>query len=446
MHAEDYLSRLNTNHNVWYGGRIVEDISGHPVFGGLIQHIVDYYAQIDIQPDVFAAKSEYGAMSISLAVPKTLNCLHKKRQAYKAVADKSFGMLGRTPDFMNAGMAALFANAQHLGRSDKADFAENAKALYAKCCEKNLFVSHAAINPQIDRSKSLGELGRTFAGVKVTSETSDGIFVSGAKMIVTLGPVADLVMVFNMPGLRKGDDDFAVAFAIPSNAAGIKFLCRNSTIRGEQSAFDRPLANRFDEIDALMLLEDVFVPWENVLIYRDIEKSNFFFDGMKIRHHTGHQGIVRGLSKLEFVGGVAFKVSHLLGLQNFLPVQQKLGEITSHLELTQSIIENVENTATPGLGQALDPNTGPIQALRLQFPRWYKSAIETVQSFCAGSMMSVPSYADFMAENNALLEEAFGSEAITAKERFALLNLAWDLCCSEFGHLPFAFVASHAVS
>ncbi|WP_445662343.1 hypothetical protein [Bacillus sp. FSL W8-1127] len=39
------------------------------------------------------------------------------------------------------------------------------------------------------------------------SHDSDGIEVKGAKMIVTLAPIADELLIFNMPGLKPGDED-----------------------------------------------------------------------------------------------------------------------------------------------------------------------------------------------------------------------------------------------
>jgi len=444
MLAQQYLDRIETHNNVWCGGERVTSPSSHPALKDLVSFVGNYYQIIDEKPDVFGTQTDAGLAARSLAIPRSQECLSSKRVAYKKVADLSHGMLGRTPDFMNAAMVALSTNADKLGADKYANYASNAKVLYRECCTENFFMSHAAINPQIDRSKSLGALNNTYAGVKITQTRSDGILVSGAKMIVTLGPVADQMAVFNMPGLREGDEDFAVAFIIPSNTKGVRFLCRNTTLRPEQSAFDRPLANAFDEMDALVVLEDVFVPWDRILIYRDVAKSNAFFDGMRLRHHTGHQGIVRGLAKMEFVGGVAIKAADMLGLNSFLPIQQKLGELTSYVELTRAIIHNTEATATQDTKGVLHPNSGPIQALRLQFPKWYSTAVETIQSLCAGSMMSVPNQADFFNENAQSLERIFGKDGMSAKERFALLNLAWDLTGTDFGQRQLAYECFHS--
>ena len=47
--------------------------------------------------------------------------------------------------------------------------------------------------------------------------------------------------------------------------------------------FDHPLSSRFDENDAVIIFDNVFVPWENVLVYRDPERANSFYAESQIR-------------------------------------------------------------------------------------------------------------------------------------------------------------------
>ncbi len=117
----------------------------------------------------------------------------------------------------------------------------------------------------IDRSKALGAQEHDFAGVHVVSYDASGIVVKGAKMIVTLAPIADELLIFNMPGLKAGDEDYAVAFTLPVNSPGLKVICRKPLVKEGYDTFDDPLTNQFDEIDAYLLLDEVFIPWDRVL-------------------------------------------------------------------------------------------------------------------------------------------------------------------------------------
>ena len=56
------------------------------------------------------------------------------------------------------------------------------------------------------------------------------------------------------------------------NAPHLKVMCRRSYEAASISPFDHPLSSRFDENDSVLIFDGVLVPWENVLIYRDIER------------------------------------------------------------------------------------------------------------------------------------------------------------------------------
>jgi 4-hydroxyphenylacetate 3-monooxygenase len=63
------------------------------------------------------------------------------------------------------------------------------------------------------------------------------------------------------------------------DSPGMKLIARNSYSQMADeigSPFDYPLSSRFDENDAILILDSVLVPWENVFVYGDVEKFNVF--------------------------------------------------------------------------------------------------------------------------------------------------------------------------
>ena len=76
------------------------------------------------------------------------------------------------------------------------------------------------------------------------------------------------------------DTDLAVMFVTPLNAPGVKIICRASyemTAAEMGTPYDYPLSSRFDENDAIFVFDNVLIPWENVLLHRDIDKVKVFF-------------------------------------------------------------------------------------------------------------------------------------------------------------------------
>lgn len=446
MNIIDYKQRIaSSKRNVWLNGELVSDVTQEEAFTGAIKCIEEFYQFQMTQPDTFLCHDERGAsFNISLMIPHTHEDLIKKRTAYKAMADISFGMLGRTPDFVNAILVALASTSTILGKGKCTDFSENVARYYEHCKQYNLFICHGAINPQIDRSRALGEQKNRHAAVGVTSYNEKGIVVSGAKMIVTLAPIADEILVFNMPGLKPGDENYAVAFAIPVATEGVKIICRKSLIKSNLTFFDHPIANTFDEIDAYVIFTDVFIPWERIFIFQDVAASNAFFDKTSARNHSGHQDIVRGLSKAEFVTGVAIKLARTLGLDSFINIQEKLGELTSYIDMIKAAILLSEKEAELLPTGVIIPNIQAIQAIRYNLPKMYGRMLKTIQSLAAGSMLSTPHHRDFENENSLCLQEMLKGIDIDAMARVRLLNLAWDVTGDGFGQRQLAYEHYHA--
>ncbi|WP_241608167.1 4-hydroxyphenylacetate 3-hydroxylase family protein [Rosenbergiella epipactidis] len=443
MLQEQYLRRLAIPRQVYIDSNLISDVSKEPAFKGAIDNILQYYHLQETQPEKFTYEENGNSYHISTLAPSTISDLRKKRKSYKAVADLSFGMLGRTPDFMNCALSVMAKNSHVLGNGEFADYSENAVNYYEKCRNNHLFIGHGAINPQIDRGIPLGAQKNNFCGVRVVSYDSQGMIVSGAKMIVTLAPVADELLIFNMPGLVSGDEDFAIAFAVPVTAKGVKLICRKPLQHPDYNLFDHPVSNLFDESDSYMVFENVFIPWNDVFVFRDVEKSNAFYDKTRIRNHNGHQGIVRGLAKAEFLTGVAIEIAEKLGLSGFLNVREQLGEMTSCLELVRGAILLSEEDATHENG-LLNPSIHAIQAVRYHFPKWYQRMVNIIQSLAAGSMLAVPHHGDFVNENSSAISESLQTSSLSSVERCFLLNLAWDISGDGFGQRQMVYEKYHA--
>ncbi len=73
-------------------------------------------------------------------------------------------------------------------------------------------------------------------------------------------------------------------FILPMNAPGVKMFCasptRNANTTGQP--FDYPLSSRFDENDAILVLDNVFVPWKMYLVQRDAAKILSFPPGLRL--------------------------------------------------------------------------------------------------------------------------------------------------------------------
>ena len=126
------------------------------------------------------------------------------------------------------------------------------------------------------------------------------------------------------------DTDLAVMFIAPMNAPGVKLICRNSyemmaSVMG--TPFDYPLSSRFDENDAIFVFDNVLIPWEDVLLHRDVEKLRIFFPQSGFLQGYQLQGCTRFAVKLDFLAGVTAKALRALRSLGWITTGRRAIEI-----------------------------------------------------------------------------------------------------------------------
>ncbi len=95
----------------------------------------------------YASPTTGDPVSMAFIQPRSPDDLVRRRRMFKRWADSSGGMLGRTPDFLNAMLAACACSAPYFGRNG-AEFAERIAAYYELCRERDLCATHALVDPQ----------------------------------------------------------------------------------------------------------------------------------------------------------------------------------------------------------------------------------------------------------------------------------------------------------
>jgi 4-hydroxyphenylacetate 3-monooxygenase oxygenase component len=419
---------------VWVAGRRVDDVTTDPVFRRPVRAIADLY-DLQMRPEhreVMTYAGENGPAGTSFMIPRTPADIVKRRESMKIWADASFGMMGRSPDFLNTVLMTWAESADFFGQRG-AQFAQNVRNYYAYCRDRDLFMTHAIVNPQTDRSRGSHQHDDTFAHLGVVEETKDGLIVRGAKMLATHGPTADELLVYPQPGIRDGEERYVIAFGIPAATRGLRFICREPFDNGTQSEWDHPLGARFEEPDAVCVFDDVLIPWERVFLYGDVKMGNALFAQASIRNHTGHQTAIRGLAKCQLVTGIAIAMTRSVKTDGFLHVQEQLGELLAYLQLIEAAILMAERNAEPTGRGALRPAYAPLQALRYHLPKMYERMVQVTQVLGSGGILINPTQADLRSEIGPDIARYYRGAGLDAEQRIHISKLAWDVTGTQFG-------------
>ena len=433
MTGQQYIDRIDVLKTyISIDGEVVTGkVSEHPAFKGVMQSQAKLFdlQHGDTQQDVMTYLSPTSGEQVGMSFlqPVTKEDLVKRRHAAREWALSSHGFMGRSPDYMNTTLMALASAADYL--KDKPNcFPEHLLNFYEYAREHDLTMTHTFIEPQVNRQKFYFEDEEKTIAAKIVGKTSKGLVIKGARLLATQGGITDELLVISTNGYDEGK---GFGFSIPSNTAGLKFLCRQSFVGGE-STFDHPLSARYEEMDAIVVFDDVVVPWERVFYYENVEVANQFMNVSGFQSFSLHQVLSRQIAKTEFVLGVVQSIVDTINIGDYQHVQQKVVEVIVALETMKALLlKSEEEAKRDGFGY-LRPDHPTLQVAIQVFPKVYPTFTEILQLLGASGLMSIPTEKAFQADDGDL-EQYLQSAHDGGEERVKKFRLAWDLTMSSFG-------------
>ncbi len=435
--GQQYLESLRDGREIWIYGERVKDVTTHPAFRNTVRMIARLYDALHDpkHKDVLTTPTDTGGGTYThkfYKATKTAEELVGARDAIAEWARITYGWIGRSPDYKAAFLATLGANDKYY-----APFDENARKWYKKVNEEVSFVNHAIVNPPVDRDKPLDEVQDVY--MHVTKETDGGIIVNGAKVVATTSSLTHFNFIANNGALPIKTKPFAFVCMVPTDSPGVKLLCRPSyeyMSATMGTPFDYPLSSRMDENDSILVFKDVFIPYENVFAYGDIEKVNNFFPRSGFLPRFMFQGCTRLAVKLDFLAGLLLKAVEATGAKDFRGVQAAVGEVLAWRNCFWGLTDAMARTTTPWTPGYVLPNLDYGLAYRVMASIAYPKIKEIIENTLASALIYLPSSAlDFkVPEIRPLLDQYVrGSNNYDAIERVKLMKLMWDAMGSEFG-------------
>jgi 4-hydroxyphenylacetate 3-monooxygenase len=435
--GQEYLQSLRDGREVWIYGERVADVTTHPAFRNAARSIARLYDALHdpATRDVLCWPTDTGSGGWThkfFRVARSREDLLAQREAIAAWARMSYGWMGRSPDYKASFLNTLGANAAFYG-----PFADNARRWYVRAQEHVLYMNHAIVNPPVDRNKASEQVKDVF--VTIERETDAGIFVSGAKVVATNSALTHYNFLGQNAAMAINDPELAVMFITPLNVPGVKLICRPSyelAAAATGTPFDYPLSSRFDENDAIFVLDDVFVPWENVLLHRDTEKIMTFYAKSGFVNGFTFQGCTRLAVKLDFICGVLAKALEATGSEVFRGVQAKQGEVIAWRNLFWALSDAMAGNPDPWVEGAVLPNGQSGAAYRVFATEAYPQVKSIIERIVASALVYVPSSARDLANpeiDRYLRQYLRGSGGYDHRARIKVMKLLWDAIGSEFG-------------
>jgi 4-hydroxybutyryl-CoA dehydratase/vinylacetyl-CoA-Delta-isomerase len=194
--------------------------------------------------------------------------------------------------------------------------------------------------------------------------------------------------------MQKEEKDYAVSFAVPSDTKGVIY------IYGRQSCDTRKLEEgeidlgniRYGGQEAMIIFDDVFVPWERVFMAGEYEFSSPLVERFSAYHRQSYGGCKVGVG--DVLIGAAATIAEYNGVEKATHIRDKIVEM-NHLNETLyacGIACSAEGYRTPSGTYLVDILLANI--CKQNVTRFPYEIIRLAEDIAGGLMVTAPSEKD----------------------------------------------------
>jgi 4-hydroxyphenylacetate 3-monooxygenase len=441
--GKEYLEGLQDGRVIYIGGERVDDVTKHPGFEKAAKSFARIY-DARFEPEfreTLTCVEDGERFATYFLKPRSVADLEKRTRSSEIIAELTFGMMGRSPDFVAGYITGAAMQPQIFDRGAK-PFSSNVSNFYEYCRREDSFLVHAVAPPQGTRDKKIAQReAARVPSLAVTAEDDRGVTLNGMKMLATSAAFSNDIWIGNLLPLAEGHENESITCVIPTNAPGLSLWSRKPFGRYAVSEFDNYLSYHFDESDCVVVCQDVKVPWERVFTHNDIPLSRDIYFATPAHTLSNHQSAVRYAAKLKLLLGLARRITQSMGINVVPAVADDLGHLAALYGMIKGMIHGqIHDFEKVGDG-FVNYNRHYMYSAIYFATQNYDQICAKVRELSGGSVLQMP--ADISVLENpatrALFEELWQTPGQSALDKFKLFKLAWDILGSDFAgrHLQY---------
>jgi 4-hydroxyphenylacetate 3-monooxygenase len=283
---------------------------------------------------------------------------------------------------------------------------------------------------------------KDFATLKVVDEGPDGVVIHGVKAVATLAPYANEYLGLTSPRPELASEE-VVYFSVPMDSEGLRVHCRPSL--AHPAGADHRLSACFDEMDAWVVFDHVFVPPERVFYRRRVDVNAKLFG--RVLWWAYYHVLIRMAVKAEVLAGICVAMADYLGTAEAPHMQMALVEVISYVETLRAFIRAAEDEPIRAPSGLLIPNPTQVTLGRLHGVERHPQILQIVREVCGSGILMAPGEAEMRdPEAGADVYQYLVGPDARAPERFRLLKLAWEYAADSFGSRQLLFEMHNAGS
>jgi 4-hydroxybutyryl-CoA dehydratase/vinylacetyl-CoA-Delta-isomerase len=435
MTGEEYIESLKKlRPEVWMRGEKVERVWENPYFRPGINSVkatYDAYFDPELRNLVRVRSSFVGEeVSMYVHVPESMEDLFKRAKLTRIMSSRYMCVMRcLTSDVLRAFLMASY----EIDRAKGTNYHERVREYVKYVQENDLTVAVAMTDVKGDRSLRPKDQPDKDMYLRIVEERKDGIVVRGAKANITGVTYAHEVAVLPTRVIGTDEREYAVAFAIPVDTKGIKYIARPTDIPREERKIEAPARSRSGHVEHLVIFDDVFVPMERVFMKGEAEFTSTLVLGFASEHR--HTKCACKAGQYDIAIGAAALMADMNGLLGASHIREKIIDIILAAEIGYAccLAAAVRGRKHPsGVFQPdyLTVNVGKYLASHAE-----GECIRILHDIGGGPIVTMPTEADIKNPEVGpyILKYFQGRKGVPAEHRIRTLKLLEDLVASAYG-------------
>lgn len=397
--GEQYRASIRDRRASYLDGERISDATTHP----LVKSAVDWIAA---SYDRFYT-AEAGSTNPMFGLPRT-------REELRVQVER---LLSSDPTAsQTAGCMALATVAPQLGA---------VKHEYQRRLEAFL---RDALNADVRVASARQEAG----GLRVVERTADGIVIKGAKQHVIGAAIVHELMVVPSRQLKPGEEQRAVACAVPVDSAGVRIVSITPAPRGSDTR-DHPISRVHSMPTGLVLFDHVFVPHERVFLDGELAISGLLGDTLGVWERA--RAVAEQADLAELLLGLAQTISEMNGVASIEHIRDKLSSMTVYAAMCRAGWETALANARVGDDGMVRPDEAFIYAATAYGSQLFGEMVGYLHDVAGGSIATVPGLADLdNPETGPYLEKYMRTmKGVSGADRIKVFHLIRDLTADAYG-------------
>jgi len=411
-----YLTSVQDGRRLFIDGKRIEDPLNHPLLASAFRFAASGYDRA-YQPG--ATHGPY------YTIPLTQGDLRAQL--------KAMGHWDDLASVTSTGLMALITAAARMSdHPEYGDYVARIRAYHQHCMENDLRCVQAITDAKGDRRLSPSKQDDPDLYTRIVERRADGVVINGAKLHITAAATAHELIVMPTKMMKPGEEDWAIACAVPVNAEGVSIVNTTYAPRGDDSDY-WPISSQASYPEGFIIFDHVFVPNERIFLAGHVEHSATFAHSLGLWERLG--GTAHMIEAADTLVGFAQLIAEANGVERISHIKDKIAEMIIYATLIRGCLEAAITHAEQTPEGWVHPNELYTNAAKHYGAAEWNLMVRHLHDIAGGAVLTAPSGRDLANPEIGELVAKYlrGKAGVDAAYRARLFHAIRDYTADAFG-------------